>query len=165
MAWAELSDVRCYYELLVRGEPLLLVPGLGATCRVWDPVAPELAEHNTLVLVDNRGIGRSVSRRKPHTLADYAADLVELLDELRLDKAHVLGLSLGGIIAQRLAVDHPSRVDRLVLMSCTDRFTTYLTQMAAMLGRTLKWFPREMFVRTMELLGTAPPYFDATAAD
>jgi len=161
MAYAELTDVRSYYELIGEGEPLLLIPGLGGTCRVWDAIAPELAAQFSLILVDNRGIGRSVARHKPRTLADYGADLVELLDELQLDRAHVLGLSLGGIIAQRFAADHPSRVDRLVLVSCAHRFTAYLRGMASLLGHSLRRFPRRVFVQTMELLGTAPLYLDA----
>src|SRR5215213_3009490 len=101
MAWADLSDVRCYYELLGDGPPLVLVPGLGGHCRMWDPIAPELARHFSLILIDNRGIGRSAPKRKPRSLADYSADIAELLDTLQVDRAHVLGLSLGGIIAQR----------------------------------------------------------------
>jgi pimeloyl-ACP methyl ester carboxylesterase len=161
MAYAELTDVQSYYELIGEGEPLLFIPGLGGTCRVWDPIVPDLASHFSLILVDNRGIGRSVARRKPRSLADYSADLVELLDELQLDRAHVLGLSLGGIIAQRFAVDHPSRVDRLVLVSCAHRFSAYLLRMAALLGHSLRRFPKAVFVQTMELLGTAPLYMDA----
>src|SRR5215216_5896611 len=136
MAWAELSDVRCYYELVGEGDPLVLIPGLGGNCRVWDPIAPLLAEHFNLILLDNRGLGRSVARRKPRTLADYSSDLAELLDKLQLDRAHVLGLSLGGIIAQRFAIDHPSRVDRLVLVSCAARFTSYLMRITALLGHS-----------------------------
>jgi pimeloyl-ACP methyl ester carboxylesterase len=161
MAWAELSDVRCYYETLGEGEPLLLVPGLGGHCRVWDPIAPQLAADFSLILIDNRGIGRSVQRRKPRTLADYSADIAELLDELQLDRAHVLGLSLGGIIAQRFAIDHPSRVDRLVLVSCSDRFSAYLLRITQLLGHSLRRFPRRMFLNMMELLCTAPLYLDA----
>jgi len=160
MAWAELSDVRCYYELVGEGEPVLLIPGLGTTCRLWDPVAPELAADFSLILADNRNVGRSAGRRRPRTLADFAADLVELLDELQLDRAHVMGISLGGVIAQRLAVDHPDRVDRLVLVSCADRFTPYLRQMTSLLAHSLRRFPREMFVRTIELLGTSPQFLD-----
>lgn len=160
MPWADLSDVRCYYETPGQGEPLLLVPGLGGTCRVWDPVLPELARHFTLILVDNRGVGRSEPKRHARSLADLASDLVELLDALQLDRAHVMGVSLGGIIAQRLAVDHPSRVDRLVLVSCTDRFSPYLTHMAGLLAQTLRHLPRDAYHRTMELLGTAPEYLD-----
>ena len=160
MAYAELTDVRSYYELIGEGDPLLLIPGLGGTCRVWDPIAPELAAHFSLILIDNRGLGRSIARARPRTLADYSADLVELLDELQLERTHVLGLSLGGIIAQRFAVDHPSRVDRLVLVSCAHRFSAYLRRMAMLLGHSMRRFPREVFAQTMELLGTAPLYLD-----
>jgi len=59
MAVADLSDVRCYYKLLGQGDPLLLIPGLGVTSRIWDTVVPELAEHFSLILVDNRGVGLS----------------------------------------------------------------------------------------------------------
>jgi 3-oxoadipate enol-lactonase len=161
MAWAELSDVRCYYELLGEGPPLVLIPGLGGHCRVWDSITPELAKHFTLVLIDNRGLGRSRARRKPRTLADYSTDIAELLDELQLDRAHVLGLSLGGIIAQRFAIDHPSRVDRLVLVSCTDKFSAYLLRITSLLGHSLRRFPRRVFVQMMEVLCTAPLYLDA----
>ena len=161
MAWAELSDVRCYYELHGEGEPLLLIPGLGGDCRAWDAVAPVLANDFSLILIDNRGVGRSVARRKPCPLADYSCDIAELLDTLQLDRVHVLGLSLGGIIAQRFAIDHPSRVDRLVLVSCTDRFSPYLLRITALLGHSLRRFPRRKFVQMMELLCTAPLYLDA----
>jgi pimeloyl-ACP methyl ester carboxylesterase len=165
MAWADLADCRCYYELVGEGEPLLLIPGLGGTCRLWDPVLPELARHFTLILPDNRDVGRTASKkRRAKTLAHNAADLVELLDVLQLDRSHVMGVSLGGVIAQRMAVDHPSRVDRLILVSCTDRFSPYLWQIASLLGQTLRRFPKEVFVRTMELLGTAPEYLDRNLA-
>ena len=89
------------------------------------------------------------------------SDIVELLDFLQLDRAHVLGVSLGGVIAQRLAIDHPSRVDRLVLVSCADAFSPYLRQITMLLAHTLRHFPREKFVRMMELLATAPEFLDA----
>lgn len=161
MAWADLTDCRCYYEVLGQGEPLLLVPGLGVTCRTWDPVLPELARHFTLIMVDNRGLGLSCSKRPPRTTADYSTDLVELLDKLQLERTHVMGLSLGGIISQRFAVDHASRVERLVLVSCADRFSPYLRQTALVLRHALRRFKWEEFARAMELLGSAPEYIDA----
>jgi|SRR5215208_2353893 len=163
MAWAELTDCRAYYEVIGEGEPLLLIPGLGATCRLWDPIVPELARHFTLIMLDNRGMGLSKPKRKPRSLADYSTDYAELLDYLNVDQTHMLGLSLGGIAAQRFAVDHPQRIKRLILMSCTDRFSPYLLQITQLLGHSLRWFPRMLFLQTMELLATAPLYLDEHA--
>ena len=165
MPLAELTDVRCSYQITGTGDPLLMIVGLGSTFEKWGTVTDELARSFTLVLVDNRDMGQSIAKRAPQSLADFAGDFVELLDYLQLDRAHVLGLSLGGIIAQRLAIDHPSRVDRLVLVSCTNRFGPYLNQMAKLVEQSLRRFPYDMFRRTMELLGTSPEYFDAHSAE
>ena len=161
MPWAPLTDSRLYFELVGRGEPLLLIPGLGAACRASDPDIPRLSQHFTLICPELRGSGRSEAHRLPQSLRDYTADLVELLDYLQLDRVHVMGLSLGGIIAQRLAVDHPGRVDRLVLLSCAHRFGPFLREMATLVGHTIRHFPPRLFRRTLELLGTSPLYMDA----
>ena len=161
MPFANLTDVHCYYELNGEGEPLLLVPGLGSTCRVWDPVANQLAMNFSLIAVDNRGIGKSIARCLPQTVRDFSADLVELLDHLQVPRAHVMGLSLGGVIAQRFAMDHPDQVSRLVLMSSAHRFGPYLREMAKFVGQARRWFPTPMFARTMEVLCTGPTYLDA----
>jgi pimeloyl-ACP methyl ester carboxylesterase len=161
MPLAELSDVRCHYELLGSGDPVLMIPGLGATCNVWDCVTPELSKSFSLILPDNRDVGLSLSRRPPLTPLDFCADLIELMDYLQLDRAHVIGMSLGGIVAQRLAMDHPSRIDRLVLISCADRFGPYLREVAKLLGQALRHFPPDLFRRTVELLGSSPQYLDS----
>jgi len=162
MAWADLTDVQCYYELLGEGDPLLLIPGLGTTCRLWDGIAPELAQHFSLILPDNRDVGKSIGKtRTPRMLSDFSADLIELLDRLQIERAHVLGISLGGVIAQRLAIDHPGRVNRLVLVSCSNHFWPYLTEMTKLLGKMVGGISLTAYQRTMELLGTAPEYFDA----
>jgi|GEM_PF-310842 len=161
MPFADLTDVRCRYEIMGTGDPLVMIPGLGSTCERWGPVTEKLAQSFTLILPDNRDSGKSIAKRRARTLADLAADIVELLDHLQLEKAHILGLSFGGIIAQRFAIDHPSGVDRLVLVSCASRFGPYTCQITSLLEQTLRRFPFEMFRRTMEVLGTSPEYFDA----
>jgi pimeloyl-ACP methyl ester carboxylesterase len=161
MAVADLNDVRCFYELLGHGEPLVLIPGLGVTSRIWDAVTPELAEHFSLILFDNRDVGQSQAKRHPSKISDFSSDIIELLDYLQLDRAHVLGLSLGGVIALRLAADHPNRINHLVLASCTDRFTPYLRQVALLLGKTLGPLRSDAFARTVEVLGSSPTFLDA----
>ncbi|WP_428940185.1 alpha/beta fold hydrolase [Fontivita pretiosa] len=164
MPFVELSDVRCYFEMIGSGDPLLLIPGLGRTCRMWDNVAGPLADSFTLIMPDNRGMGRSQPKRAARVMGDLAVDLVELLDALQLDRAHVLGISLGGVIAQWLAVQHPSRVDRLVLISTAHEFGPYLREMARLIGHALRYFPRDVFERTVEILGSSPGYIDANPA-
>lgn len=161
MPWADLTDIRCYFELKGAGPALLLIPGLGATCRCWDPVAPALAEQFCLIAPDNRGVGGSAAKQPAHSMRHYSADLVELLDYLQVPTAHVLGLSFGGVIAQQFAMDHPQRVDRLVLMSCTHRFSPYLREMMNLVAQSIRHFPRQLFARTMELLGVSPLVLDA----
>ena len=100
------------------GPPLLLIHGLGYARWGWEPVLPGLAERFEVVLFDNRGIGESDAPPGPYTVAEMAGDAVQVLDEAGVERAHVVGTSLGGMIAQELALAYPDRVDRLVL-ACT----------------------------------------------
>jgi 3-oxoadipate enol-lactonase len=101
------------------GEPVLLVQGLGYGRWGWDPVVPGLAERFRVLTYDNRGIGESDKPAGPYTAREMAADAVQVLDEAGLERAHVVGSSLGGMIAQEVAAASPERVDRLVLCSTT----------------------------------------------
>lgn len=97
---------------------LVLVQGLGFDRSGWDPVGRGLGRRFRLVLVDNRGIGASEVPPGPYTVAAMAGDVVGVLDAAGIARAHVVGASLGGMVAQELAIEHPERVDRLVL-ACT----------------------------------------------
>jgi pimeloyl-ACP methyl ester carboxylesterase len=101
------------------GHPLLLIQGLGYGRWGWDPVVPGLAERYRVLTFDNRGIGDSDKPEGPYTAAQMAADALQVLDEAGVETAHVVGASLGGMIAQELAVAHPERLDRLVLCCTT----------------------------------------------
>jgi len=111
-------SVRIAWERHGSGAPLLLIHGLGYARWGWEPVLPGLAERFSVVVFDNRGIGESDAPPGPYTAAEMAADAVRVLDEAGIERAHVVGTSLGGMIAQELALTFPERVDRLVL-ACT----------------------------------------------
>lgn len=101
------------------GVLVLLIPGLGATRVVFDPlVAQLLARGLRSAVMDNRGVGASGRTADPYTMAQLAADAAAVIDTLGVGRVHVLGASMGGMIAQHLALDHPEHVDRLVL-ACT----------------------------------------------
>jgi 3-oxoadipate enol-lactonase len=97
---------------------VVLSNSLGATRGMWDPQVPGLAERYRVVTYDTRGHGNSPAPPGPYTLDDLVDDLVALLDEVGAQRAHVAGLSLGGMTAMRLAAREPQRVDRLALL-CT----------------------------------------------
>jgi pimeloyl-ACP methyl ester carboxylesterase len=112
------SGVRIAWERCGTGAPLLLVHGLGYARWGWEPVVDLLAEAHEVVLFDNRGIGESDAPPGPYSVSDLAEDAAAVLDAAGLERAHVLGTSLGGMIALQLVLDHPDRVDKLVL-ACT----------------------------------------------
>jgi len=97
---------------------VVLSNSLGATRAMWDPQVPALAERYRVVTYDTRGHGESPAPAGPYTLDDLTDDLVALLDEVGAERAHVVGLSLGGMTGMRLAARQPERVDRLALL-CT----------------------------------------------
>src|SRR5919112_801562 len=105
-----------YYELHGEGPPLLLVMGIGYDSSLWTLAqVPVLSTQFQVILVDNRDAGRSSKAIQPYRMADMADDLAGLLDALGIQRSHLLGLSMGGMIAQEFALRHRDRLDRLVL--------------------------------------------------
>jgi 3-oxoadipate enol-lactonase len=115
---AQTSGVRIAWERRGSGPPLLLIHGLGYARWGWEPVVDGLAEAHEVVLFDNRGIGGSDAPLGPYSARMLAEDAVAVLDAAGLERVHVLGTSLGGMVALQVALDWPGRVDRLVL-ACT----------------------------------------------
>jgi len=97
---------------------VVLSNSLGSTLSMWDAQADALAEHFRVVRYDTRGHGRSPVPTGPYDIDDVADDVIALLDTLGIEKAHLVGLSLGGMTALRVAARNPERVDRLVVL-CT----------------------------------------------
>src|SRR5260370_19281291 len=97
---------------------LILIHGMAFDRSGWGPVLRKLGRRFRLVLMDNRGTGHSDRPAGSFTVADMTSDVVAVLDAVGVRRAHVLGASLGGMVAQDLAITHPERVDRLVL-ACT----------------------------------------------
>jgi pimeloyl-ACP methyl ester carboxylesterase len=112
------GDLTMHYEERGAGPALLLVPGIPAIANDWEPVAEPLSRTRRVIAYDNRGSGATTTTAAPYTTAQLAADAVALLDALAIDRADVFGMSLGGMIAQELALGWPERVGRLVL-GCT----------------------------------------------
>jgi len=119
MPRARVNGTPLYYERHGSGEPLLLITGFTISAAVFEPVLDLYGERFECILYDNRGSGRSGSPLRPTSMAELAADAAGLLRELDIESAHACGLSMGGMIAQELAIRFPERVRGLVLGGTT----------------------------------------------
>ncbi|MCX6108087.1 MAG: alpha/beta hydrolase [Proteobacteria bacterium] len=153
------NGVNLRYEVYGSGYPLILIVGFGATLDLWsrDFIDP-LAESYQVIAFDNRGICGSSAPQGPITMGLYAKDVVALMDRLGLAKAHVLGISMGGMIAQHLVVGYPDRVSKLVLgaTTCSAKLVRKNPRIVGLL--LMRWAPR-FAMRSMvskEFIATHP---------
>ncbi len=123
MPIAKLDHINIYYEVHGKGEPLLLLADIAEDSQTWQFIVSNLSKHFQMILLDNRGSGRSDSPNQPYSIEQFAIDSVALLDYLKIPKAHVLGHGMGGFIAQEIAIQYPERVVKLVL-ECTAPYST-----------------------------------------
>lgn len=124
MPIAKVNEININYRIEGEGEPLLLICGLGADMSMWKYQLPAFKKQHKLIMFDNRGAGGSDKPVGAYTMRQLADDAVAVLDYLGIGKAAVLGYSLGGMIAQEVAINYPERVSKLVLcstMPCHDQ--------------------------------------------
>ena len=117
MPTVTVGEVELYYEEAGAGEPVLLIMGLGADSNAWIHQVPELSRRYRTVTLDNRGVGRSSKPPGPYSIAQMADEAASVMAHAGLGRAHVVGVSMGGMIAQELAINHPQRVASLVLVN------------------------------------------------
>ncbi len=117
MPQVAIADGHIEYEVTGAGPPLILVSGLSGVGRYWQPQIAEFSARFKVVSYDQRGTGASDHQQREFSIDQMARELVALMDALKIERAHVVGLSTGGAIGQTLAIEYPDRVARLVLCS------------------------------------------------
>ena len=118
MPIAEVNGIKLNYHVTGNGEPLILVAGWGTDLRAWAFQLLAFRKYFRVIAFDNRGIGKSDKPGGPYSMRLMADDVIGIMDCLHIKAAHVLGLSMGGMIAQEVAINYPNRVLKLVL-GCT----------------------------------------------
>jgi pimeloyl-ACP methyl ester carboxylesterase len=118
MAKVNVNGCEIYYEVHGQGDPLVLIMGLRRNVEWWFRQIPALSEHFQVIAFDNRGAGRSDKPVMEYSIPLFADDTAGLMDALDISKAQILGISMGGYIAQELALNYPEKVKSLVL-GCT----------------------------------------------
>lgn len=116
---AKIGDIQIHYEEYGEGPPLIMILGLGQDTATWEFQVSDLSEHFRLILLDNRDSGKSSSCPETYTTENMAGDILGLMDHLGMARTHILGTSMGGMIAQQVALMAPERVISLVLVSTT----------------------------------------------
>jgi pimeloyl-ACP methyl ester carboxylesterase len=157
MPTADANGIRIHYEVHGEGRPLLLILGLGADVSEYTALIDQLAAHSRVIAFDNRGAGRTDKPDAPYSIELMAADALGVMDALGATRADLLGISLGGRIALELALGHPERVERLILVSTSARVVPSLRRRRLYpvlsglpLFRSRHPQPRYAFVRQME---------------
>jgi 3-oxoadipate enol-lactonase len=161
MPLVQVRDIEVHYELHGEGSRVVMISGTGGDLR-HNPLRGQgiLEQHHEVLTYDQRGLGQTSKPDVPYSMADYADDAAALMDALGWERAHVIGTSFGGMVAQHLAIRHPGRVDRLVL-ACTSSGgvggSSYdLLQLDGLTAeeRVMRWLP---LLDTRTDMSTDPP--------
>ena len=159
------TGVELYYEIHGAGCPLVLISGCGGDILNWTEIVPILSQNYQTIIFDNRGIGRSEVTVGDYSTRQFAEDMAALLDYLEIEKSHVLGWSMGGMIAQEYAIAHPEKIDRLILCATAAKYSmkhsfvfwTWLEMlkqgdMAAVASWMMTWCFSEDFFQNPEII-------------
>jgi pimeloyl-ACP methyl ester carboxylesterase len=165
MPTIKVRDVRIHYHVYGEGEPLLMIAGLCGDLYNWKKALPHLEKSHRVIVFDNRGSGHTEAPDAPFSMADMGDDAAGLLDALGVAKAHVLGWSMGGNVAQEVVLRHPEKVGALVLMS------TYIKEpdrsrfaIDAMIHSVREGASMETFLMMMQAWCSTDPSFRGKSA-
>jgi 3-oxoadipate enol-lactonase len=156
-----IGDAQIHYHVHGTGEPVLLIAGLASDLYTWKKALPELANHHQVIVFDNRGSGLTETSPAEFTIATLSDDAAGLLEVLGIRKAHVVGWSMGGNVAQEFALRHPEKLGALVLMSTymkspdRSRFALDVLIHAVREGASM-----ETFMMMMQAWGSTNPAFE-----
>ena len=117
-----IGEINFYYELAGQGQPIVFIHGLGSSTRDWAAQAAYFSDGFKVVTFDLRGHGQSDKPRGPYSVPLFATDIAQLIKTLRLDPAHVVGLSLGGMVAFQLVVSFPTLVKSLAIVNSVPEY-------------------------------------------
>ena len=164
MPTIELRGRTIYYEDHGEGEPLLGVIGLAADTLSWTLQVPAFSERHRTVIFDNRDVGQSYQDEHDYEVTDMAQDALELADALGLDRFHMVGVSMGGAIAQELALAAPQRVRTLTLVVTFAAGGAYARKLAEQWGSRVRKLTREEHLDELLLLTLSEAFFENSEA-
>ncbi len=163
--YVDSKGTQIYYQIRGVGNPLVLLMGFGADGNLWEKHVAAYEQHFQCIILDNRGVGMSDAPKGSYNTDLMADDTIAVLDHLGVTKAQVAGISMGGAIAQSLALNHPARVSSLVLVSTWPSFNNYAKTVYENLKKLRKVVPADDFMELLQLWIFAPPYYEHSLVD
>jgi 3-oxoadipate enol-lactonase len=163
MAIVKVGDVELYYETYGdSGTPVVLIHGLAGDCSAWSAQIARLQEGHRVIAFDNRGAGRSSAPDYPYTTRLFADDTVALMDALGVSEpAHVIGRSMGGAIAQEIALAYPERVRSMIITASFGKLDAYGYQILENINEIVKVQGYGLAAKVQSLFFFPPPYFNS----
>ncbi|NND07942.1 MAG: alpha/beta fold hydrolase [Saprospiraceae bacterium] len=154
------KGAKIYYQERGTGDPLILLMGFGADGDLWEKHVAVYERYFRCIILDNRGVGRSDAPPGPYTTAMMAEDTVAVMKHLNINIAKVAGISMGGAIAQELAIRHSNMVSALVLISTWGKFNNYAKTVYQNLKKLRSVSDPADFMELLQLWIFAPPHYD-----
>jgi 3-oxoadipate enol-lactonase len=164
MPTIDVNGQTLYYEVHGDGEPLLCVMGLSADTLAWTLQVPAFSAGHRTVIFDNRDVGQSSAAEGPYEIADMANDTLALADALELDSFHLLGVSMGGAIAQEVALAAPQRVRTLTLAVTFAAGGAWARKLSEVWAERVRKLSREERVDELMLLNFSERFFEDEGA-
>ncbi|GJM28977.1 MAG: lipolytic protein [Cyclobacteriaceae bacterium] len=158
--YADSNGVKIYYQVRGEGDPLVLIMGFGADGNLWEQHVKEYEKHFKCLLIDNRGVGNSDQPPGPYSTDLMAEDTLAVMKHAGVEKARVAGISMGGAIAQQLALNYPEKVHSLALISTWPRFNNYAITVYENLKKLRVTSKPDEFMELLQLWIFAPPYYE-----
>ncbi len=157
--FADSNGAKIFYQIRGVGKPLILIMGFGADGDVWELHAAEYEKHFQCIILDNRGVGKSDQPEGPYSTAMMADDVIAVMDHTGVEKTAVAGISMGGAIAQSLALNYPDRVSCLALISTWPKFNNYAKTVYENLKKLRVTSTPADFMELLQLWIFAPPFY------
>lgn len=159
MPRVKLGEVNINYIEEGEGDALLFVPGLIGLSKVWEFQFPHFSKRYRCLSFDHRGAGESDKSKDGYSTGQIASDIIALLDELKIEKAHIVGASTGGCILQNLCLDHPDRVRCAVFTNTWTKADEYMTRLQVTRRRILLAYGPEAYIEASSLWTGGPTMF------
>jgi len=163
MPRVETNGIQMYYEEEGSGDPLILIMGITAPGAVWEAHRDAWKEDFRCIYPDNRGVGQSDKPEGEYSSEMMADDYAGLMDSLGIEKARIVGVSMGSIIAQQLCLRHPDKVESAVLMCPWSECDAYAKSTFNHMEHCKKGLPADQFMEWIQLLIFTKPFWDAAA--